>query len=345
MKIQENVPLSGLTTFRTGGPARFLVLIESKDEVPEAARFAEEKGLPLIPIGGGSNLLPPDAGLEAVVVRYLPSEIREEPEGARTRVIADAGCEWDALVAYAVGRGLWGIENLSSIPGTAGAAAVQNIGAYGAALSDTLESVEAYDMLEKRFVTLSKEECGLGYRMSIFKKETDRYLITSVSLLLSKTGEANTTYRDLTVYFEKRPVTKTLGNMRKAVEEIRAGKFPPLAEYGTAGSFFLNPIFTPESVLRISGQYPQMPTYKLPEGGVKIPLAWIFDQVMRAKGRSEGGAFIWDKQPLVIASEEGASTNDVIRLAQSIVKDFFSHTGIKISPEVRLFGEDKKKFE
>lgn len=344
MKIEENVPLSSLTTFRTGGPARFLIIVEKKEEVPQAVSFAEEHGVPIVPIGHGSNMLPPDSGLDVALLKYLPDSISEKEEAEKILVTAEAGAVWDVLVSHAVSRGLWGIENLASIPGTTGAAVVQNIGAYGAVIGDTLYSVEAYDTEEKKFRTFSRDECEFGYRTSIFKTHPDRYIITSVTLALSTKGAPNLEYRDLTVYFEKKPIEPTLLRVRDAVAEIRASKFPPLDVYGTAGSFFLNPIFTPTSVKAIREKYPMMPVYELPEGGVKVPLAWIFDQVLHAKGRREGGAFIWEKQPLVIAGENTATTNDVLLLAKGIVKDFFAETGIKISPEVRVFGKDKEKF-
>lgn len=344
MKIEENVPLSSLTTFRTGGPARFLISVEKKEELLQAIAFSSEQNLPLVPIGHGSNMLPPDEGLPAVLVKYLPNSITEIEKDGKTLVTAEAGAVWDALVSYAVARGLWGIENLASIPGTTGAAVVQNIGAYGAVIGDTLHTVEAYDTQEEKFRTFSRSECEFGYRTSIFKTNADRYIIVSVTLALSSKGAPNLDYRDLTIYFEKKPIEPTLVRVRDAVAEIRASKFPPLETYGTAGSFFLNPIFSATSVKAIREKYPQMPVYELPEGGVKVPLAWIFDQILHAKGRREGGAFIWEKQPLVIAGESTATTNDVLTLAEGIVKDFFTETGIKISPEVRVFGKDKEKF-
>ncbi len=345
MKIEENVSLSSLTTFRTGGPARFLVIVEKKEELPAAAAFAHEKKLRIVPIGHGSNLLAPDDGLAAVLLRYLPASVSEEPKDGNILLTAEGGAAWDGVVNHAVSRGLWGIENLASIPGTAGAAVVQNIGAYGAVIGDTLLSVEAYDTETGSFRVFSNTECALGYRTSIFKMHPDRYIIVAVTLALSENGEPNLSYRDLTVYFEKKPIAPTLSRVRDAVAEIRKSKFPPLSEYGTAGSFFLNPIFTPTSVAAIRAKYPQMPVYALPEGGIKVPLAWIFDQVLHTKGRKVGGAFIWEKQPLVVASEDGTKTNDILELAQSVVKDFFKETGIKITPEVRMFGNDREKFK
>lgn len=345
MRIEENKSLSSFTTFRTGGPARFLVTVDTKDEIPKTVLFAREKNLPIVPIGHGSNMLPPDEGLNAVLLRYSPQTISEEiKEDGRVRITAEAGAVWDDVVAYAVSRGLWGIENLAAIPGTMGAAVVQNIGAYGSVIGDTLYSVEVYDTETNSFRIFFQQECDFGYRTSIFKIHTDRYIIVAVTLELSEQGTPNLSYRDLTIYFEKKPITPTVVRVRDAVSEIRAAKFPSLSEYGTAGSFFLNPIFTSASVAFIQAKYPQMPVYVLPEGGIKVPLAWIFDQVLHAKGRRVGGAFIWDKQPLVIACEKNGTTNDVITLAKSIVTDFFNETGLRITPEVRIFGSDKENF-
>jgi UDP-N-acetylmuramate dehydrogenase len=344
MRIEENIPLSTLTTFRTGGPARFLLTLESREEVLQAVAFAKEKKLPLIPLGHGSNMLPPDAGLSAVLLRYLPDGVAVEKENRSAIVTAEAGLSWDALAERAVREGWWGIENLSAIPGTVGAAVVQNIGAYGAAVESTLLSVEAYDTKAEAFVTLLREQCRFGYRTSIFKQESDRYFITAVTFEFPLHSEPNLTYADMQAYFKEHAGAPTLGELREAIRTIRGNKFPSLAEFGTAGSFFLNPIFTQKNITAIRSKYPEMPVYKLPEGGIKIPLAWIFDQIMHAKGRAEGGAVIWDKQPLVIVTKNGGTTRDVVALAKSVVDDFYRVTDMKIMPEVRLFGDDKATF-
>lgn len=334
MDIQENVPLSTLTTFRTGGPVRFLITIERAEELPDAVVFAKEKGVPLMPLGSGSNMLAPDEGLAAACVRLRARTVSISEKSGTRLYTADAGLPWDDLVLRAVDDGAWGIENLSAIPGTVGAAAVQNIGAYGAALSDSLESVDAFDMRENTSRTFLKNECRFGYRTSVFKEEPDRYFITAITLALSALPKPNVSYRDLARRFEgKMP---TLGDIRSAVIEIRAGKFPPLSQFGTAGSFFLNPVLSSADAEAVKKRFPEMPLFEMPEGGVKVPLAWIFDRVLSLKGLRIGGAFVWEKQPLVIAADKGASARDVRALAEKITEEAREKTGIAIVPEARI---------
>ncbi|MBI3573422.1 FAD-binding protein [Candidatus Kaiserbacteria bacterium] len=253
---------------------------------------------------------------------------------------ADAGLLWDKFVHETVSYGSWGIENLSGIPGTVGAAVVQNIGAYGAALSDTVHSVEAYDMQTGAFRHFTPEECAFGYRTSIFKKEPDRYFITEVAFHLSHTPIPNLSYRDLKNRFGSAALS--LQGIRDAVIEIRKGKFPRLSEYGTAGSFFLNPIISADDKDGLAARYPEMPLFILPEGGVKIPLAWIFDHVLSLKGMRDGKAFVWDKQALVIATEPDATAEEVHALASTIARMTKEKTGLTITPEVRFLGAEKK---
>lgn len=344
MRIEENVLLSTLTTFRTGGPARFLIFLESKSEIPDAVLFARGKNLPLIAIGSGSNMLAPDEGMDAVFIKYLPARISARVDGARAVLSVEAGCIWDSLVEEAAKNGWWGVENLSAIPGTVGAAVVQNIGAYGASLADTLIDVTAYDTKEGIEKKIPKEACAFGYRTSVFKHDADRYLVTDVSFALSTLPRPNIAYRDLKNHFEKNQEEATLRNIRSAVTTIRAGKFPPLTKFGTAGSFFLNPIIAENAVPLVKKTYPDMPLFEMPEGGVKVPLAWIFDHVMHLKGKRVGGAFVWDKQPLVLAAESGATAKDVYALAKEIVSDFVLKTDIHITPEVRILGRTKNIF-
>ncbi|TAJ15322.1 UDP-N-acetylmuramate dehydrogenase [Patescibacteria group bacterium] len=335
MHIREHVPFSTLTTFRTGGEARYVLELENANEIPDALKFAVSKNLPLIPIGCGSNLLAPDAELDAVLIRLQTSAITSEKEMSVLTLTVDAGVIWDDLVSYAVQSGGWGIENLSAIPGTVGAAVVQNIGAYGAALSESVTSVHVFDTKERMYKNLTKEECLFGYRTSIFKKEVDRYIAVSVTFSLSVLAIPNLKYRDLSVTFKDTPIPE-LSAIRDAVIKIRQGKFPPLDVYGTAGSFFLNPIIADSESSILAGTYPEMPLFPLPEGGVKIPLAWILDKALALKGMRHGHAFLWEQQPLVITTEEGAVTKDVIVLASQVSDIVFAKTGIKISPEVRF---------
>lgn len=335
MKIEENVLLSGLTTFKTGGPARFLITLEADEEVVDAYAFAKAEGLPVIPLGGGSNMLAHDDLHNAVFVRSAVATIESEIVGGGVRVSASAGVVWDALVLYTVQNNWWGLENLSHIPGTVGGAVVQNIGAYGAAIGSVLESVVAYDSDIQEIVMLSRDDCMLGYRTSIFKKFPDRFFVLSVRLVLSVTPSPVIAYKDLVEHFNDEP-NPSLDAIRNAVITIRGRKFPPLAEYGTAGSFFLNPVMNADDALRVRAEYPNMPLFDLPEGGVKVPLAWFLEHVVKVKGMQDGAVSVWKNHSLVLVSESGATTADVIALAENISKLVKEKIGIDISIEVRV---------
>ena len=300
-----------------------------------AALFAKEHALPFIPLGGGSNLCAPDKGVEAVFVRFLGENISAEPDAENVFVTAEAGLSWDSFVARAAREGWWGIENLSGIPGTVGASVVQNIGAYGAAVGEHVVRVDTFDTKENITRMFTAAECAFGYRTSVFKKEADRYFVLRVTFAFSKSPRPNISYRDLKNRFGD-VVHPALQEIRDAVLEIRRGKFPPLSEYGTAGSFFLNPILTEAERSAFATQYPLMPLFPMPEGGVKAPLAWILDHVLSIKGMREGNVFVWEKQPLVLAAEFGARSADVYALAEKIISLAKEKTGIDLVPEVRI---------
>lgn len=319
-----------LTTFRVGGPVGQVVRAQHAEEfieAVEACRAADERYLM---VGGGSNILAPDEGFPGTVIIPTFSEIEFQGE----QVKADAGAPWDAVVAGAIAHGLWGIENLSGIPGTVGGAVVANIGAYGAALSDVLVSVDAYDTEAKARRMFTPLEIDAAYRTTIFKQNPERYAILSATLALSSVPRPNLGYRDLAVRFPQG--SSALDTIRTAVLSIRKGKFPDLAEYGTAGSFFLNPVVPASEAVAIAARYPGMPTFDMPEGGVKVPLAWILDHVIEAKSMREGGAFVWDAQPLVIAVEHDARAHDVHTLAEKITTRVKEKTNLTIIPEVRV---------
>ncbi len=332
---EENVPFSTLTTFKTGGPARFLFLVSNEAELKEAVLFAKEQSLPAIPIGAGSNILASDSGVTAVCIKNISARTEIEVQDNSVRLTVDAGRDWDSLVQETVESGWWGFENLSHIPGTVGASVVQNIGAYGAAISTTVIQVRAFDTITGTSRIFSNAECLFGYRSSIFKKEVDRYIVLSATFSLSLAPKPILSYTDLEKRFSGAHAPE-LRDIRHAIIAIRKEKFPPLDVFGTAGSFFLNPIvYTEDEKKNISIQFPDMPLFLLPEGGVKIPLAWLFDHALSLKGTRVGGAFVWDKQPLVIATEKGATTTDIRNLAESIQAKTKEILGIKIFPEVR----------
>ena len=337
MTIKENISLKDHTTFKIGGNARFFTIVSSEDELLEAIGFSKKHKVPFFILGGGSNILVPDAGFPGVVIKMQLKgiEYTDSEDGKKTIAKVAAGENWDAFVADTVARGLYGVENLSSIPGTVGAAPVQNIGAYGTEVKNTIQSVYALDLKKDEFVTLSNTECRFDYRDSLFKHEKGRYIIVSVNFSLSREKNLNYSYKDLTEYFTRKHIGKpTLAQVRDAVVEIRKGKFPDLTHTGTAGSFFKNPVVSVKKAQELVSQYPEMIVYAVNSKFSKIPLAWILDHVCGFKGIKKGNVGVYKNQALVLVNNGGATATEVIALAQEMLENVYEKTGIEIEPEV-----------
>src|ERR1035437_2259843 len=258
-------------------------------------------------------------------------------------VRAGAGENWDDFVGWTVERGYGGLENLSLIPGTVGAAPVQNIGAYGVEVGELVESVEVFDVKENTFKKLSHKECHFSYRDSAFKHEKGRYVITSVLFKLKKNTEPDISYKDLKEYFGQNAqgndsVTSisspSITQVRDAVITIRKAKLPDLSKVGTAGSFFKNPIISKEKYLELKKKYPELPSFVEADGRVKVLLAWIIDKVCGLKGKKYGKAGINDTQALVIVNYGGATCEDVEKVVSEVEKAVKEKTGIDIEREV-----------
>lgn len=333
MEIQQDVPLAPLTTFGIGGLARFFVRVKTVSELQEALAFVQEKGLKTFILGGGSNVLVGDNGFDGLVIKI---EIKgfEELGGL---CIAGAGERWDALVEYSVQKNLWGIENLSGIPGSVGGSTVQNVGAYGQALSQTLLWVEVYDTHARRVRRLEKADCIFEYRSSIFKERESRYIVLRAAFALASSGEPNLEYSDLQKMDLRSP---SIGDIRAAVLAIRARKFPDLIQEGTAGSFFKNPILPAAKAQTLQVKYPEMPFFTLPEStDLKVPLAWFLDYrhgVMDLRGVVVGGARMYEKQFLVLVAEKNTLAEDVKKLAALVQKKVRETLGVEIEPEVKI---------
>ncbi len=340
MTVRQEVPLAQLTTFKVGGPARFVCAIESETDLISALTFVREQNLPFVILGEGSNILPPDEGYSGVILLMRIPGITFEDQGEYVRVAAGAGVVWDDLVSACADRGLWGIENLAGIPGTVGAAPVQNIGAYGAEVKNVIEKVIAYDVRENQYRTLQNAECGFSYRDSRFKHEPQLIIVT-VTFLLAKTGVPQVEYKDLIAVRETGGDLSAPGAIGSAVREIRARKFPDLREFGTAGSFFKNPILTQEKYDQLSATYADIagplggiPRYPMP-GAIKIPLAFILDKVLGMRGHRRGPTFLFGNQPLVLVADQEATARDIDALAREIEMRVHDATGITIEREVR----------
>ncbi len=327
--MQENVALGPITTFKIGGPALFFVAVRTIDELRQALAFAKEKKLRTLILGGGSNVLIDDAGFSGVVIQIAFIGI-EEKEG---QISVGAGVSWDELVAFSIEKNLWGLENLSGIPGSVGGAIVGGIGAYGAAVGEALTSVEVFDTESESVVEMSAPLCRFGYRDSIFK-HSNRFIVLRAHFQLSHIPQPNLSYKDVGERLQERQVT--LLGIRETILSIRSQKFPDLREEGTAGSFFKNPILNANEAASLQRKFPAMPTFSLPEAeGVKIPLAWLIDHVLHLKGSSIGGARLFERQPLVITSR-GASSHDVRALAALVRASVKENFNIEIEEEVNV---------
>ena len=299
---------------------------------------------PLKHIGGGSNLLFtgdfPGTVLHSAI-RHI-DVISDSDDEVLVRV--GAGVEFDKLCEWAAGRSLWGPENLSHIPGEAGAAAVQNIGAYGVEAKDIIREVRAFDLVSRKFLTFSVEECNYGYRDSFFKSPEgkDRYIITGIVFAFRRNGSPILEYGNLRETLLSRCHCPTPSDVREAIISIRRTKLPEVSEVGSAGSFFKNPVVSREvfgNVVRISGRdEASVPHYPVPGPGgepwVKIPAAWLIDQC-GWKGAVRGGAGVWPSQPLVIINASGdASPEEILALEECIRMSVSDRFGIVLSPEV-----------
>lgn len=251
------------------------------------------------------------------------------------RLHADAGVEWDDLVAWSVERGLWGLENLSLIPGKAGAAPVQNIGAYGCEAADAIERVHFYRVAADREEALDAAACGFGYRESIFKHELKgKVVITGIDLRLSRTPRPQLGYGDVEREVAARGEV-TLRNIRDAICAIRRAKLPDPAVTGNAGSFFKNPVVTAETAERLCALYPDLPHFPAPDGRVKLAAGWLIDRA-GLKGYRSGSVGVHERQALVLVNHGGATGGEVIALARYVQQTVREQFGVDIDTEVNI---------
>ncbi|MES2668676.1 MAG: UDP-N-acetylmuramate dehydrogenase [Patescibacteria group bacterium] len=335
MTVREHVSLASLTTLRVGGLARFAIDCASEQDVLDAIAFANERGLPLAVLGEGSNVLADDRGYAGVLLLMRIQGIESSEEETSVIVTAGAGVAWDDLVDHAARGQLWGLENLAGIPGTVGASPVQNIGAYGAEAKDTLVSVRVLDLSTQEIRALTNEDCAFGYRDSRFKRKGG-FIILSVSFRLARTGAPALRYKDLAVYSEEHGAPRTPAEVGAMVRAIRAKKFPDLREHGTAGSFFKNPTISTEAFEALRRKDERLPGFPN-ENGVKVPLAFVLDKLLGLRGFTEGNVSLFQEQPLVLVTRDGATSSEVDSFAKRIEARVLEATGISIEREVRMF--------
>lgn len=339
MQFRENIPLAPYTTFRIGGPARWFAEAATEAEIVEAVEFARERGLPLFALGGGSNLLVADEGFAGLVVRVALKGIAQEGDVFEVA----AGEDWDGFVTHAVKRGYAGIECLAGIPGTVGGTPIQNVGAYGQEVSETIVQVRALHVPTQKFVEFSNKDCGFAYRRSIFNAtERGKYIVTRVRYALQQGGQPRIAYVDLKKHFGG-SAEPSLAEVSAAVREIRRGKGMYIVEGDpdarSAGSFFKNPVVAAAEYARIAAQEGcEVPHYPADEGRVKIPAAWLLERAGFHKGYALGAAGVSSKHTLALVNRGGAKAADIFALRDRIIAAVEAQFGIRLEPEPVLLG-------
>jgi UDP-N-acetylmuramate dehydrogenase len=347
MVITENLPLAPLTTLKVGGVARYFVEATTIAEVSEAVQFSRLKNLPLFVLGGGSNLLISDAGWPGLVLKIGITGINHRHGHDQVVFEAAAGEDWDKFVGIIVAHNIAGLECLSGIPGTVGATPVQNVGAYGEEVANTVESVLALDLRDGQLHELCNEACGFGYRTSIFNTtERGRYIIVQVNYVLKHGGEANLVYADLKKYFAGWTEKPTLANVRDAVRKIRAGKGMLITagdeDCRSVGSFFKNPIVSAqqfgELTARATAKNLQIPSYPALDAQKKVSAAWLVEHSGFSRGYGKGPVGISRKHALAIVNRGNATAADVVNFKEAIQQRVEEIWGIFLETEPVFVG-------
>lgn len=339
MKPLENVPLSAYSTMRLGGPARYLLEIHSALEIEAAVSWAEEQNLPLIMIGGGSNIIWSDAGYEGLVLVNKISGYEVQDQTSQVFITVGSGEPWDSVVVRTVAEGLSGIEQLSLIPGTTGATPIQNVGAYGREIADVLVCVQAYDRTEKKMVVVPKIDCGFAYRTSRFKAvDKGRFLITSVTLALVRTSPFPPYYATVETYLREHDIKRpSSAQIREAVVAIRSSKLPDPAIVANCGSFFHNPIIPIDQLDELRDQYPSITYWPTNEGQAKVSAAWLLERLgLKGYHEPSTGMAIWDKQALVFVNERAPNTAALLAFRDAISAAVQKKFGIILEQEPEL---------
>jgi UDP-N-acetylmuramate dehydrogenase len=336
--LKEKVELAPLTTMQVGGPADFLVPVRNEDEVAAACEWAAHQQLPVFVLGEGSNVVVSDAPVHRLVVKM---EIRGLEtlltQGDYDVLRIGAGEHWDDVVKRTVEMGLAGIEAMSMIPGTAGGAPVQNAGAYGQEIADTLVEVRAYDMQEHKFVILARAECGLAYRTSKFRGEwAGRFVITSFVLRLSKQPPPPPTYASLQRYLDDQGIDRpTLQQIRDGVMAVRARVLPDPSVVPNTGSFFKNPIVSTSKLHELEKRFENVVSFPY-QDKFKIGAGWILEQCGYTKGLERDGLKIWRDHALVITNPNHASYEDLMKLVREIKAAAKQKMGLELEMEPLL---------
>jgi UDP-N-acetylmuramate dehydrogenase len=344
---REGVALASHCTMGVGGPARWYAEARDDAAVLAALDWSKRRGVPLRILGGGSNLVVADAGVDGLVLRVAIRGVTVQEAGSSVELTAAAGEPWDDVVGLAVERGWAGLECLSGIPGLVGATPIQNVGAYGQEVSDTITAVRVLDRAESRTLTLSPAACGFGYRDSAFKSRTpDRYVVLAVTYRLRLGGAPSVRYAELERHLAGRGIeTPTVADVRQSVLAVRRTKSmvldPDDPNRRSCGSFFVNPVVPAREADRIAAVAGDsgMPRWPEPSGArVKLAAAWLVERAGFARGLTDGAAGISTRHTLAIVAREGAGAADVVRLARRVRDGVLARFGVRLLPEPVFWG-------
>ncbi|MEX0770964.1 MAG: UDP-N-acetylmuramate dehydrogenase [Balneolaceae bacterium] len=339
-EILRNVNLAPYNTLQVEALAERFVILKAAKELPVLFKNGNFTKDGVWVLGGGSNVL----FQGRVQPLVLKNEIKElevlDEDEQQVRIRSGAGMDWHQLVTYCVNQKWQGVENLALIPGTVGAAPIQNIGAYGVEVGEVFESLQAFDLQKGTFRTFEKEECDFGYRDSVFKNRyKNRFVITSVVLRLNKPPYSlNTEYQSLKKWLDRQNITNpSLEDVFRAVVAIRTDKLPNPGDLGNAGSFFKNPVITRKQFVGLKNSFPSIPFYSQPDNKIKIPAGWLIEQT-GWKGKRTGNVGTYENQALVIVNHGGATGQEIWDLAQKIRTSVHKKFGIELVPEVNIVG-------
>ncbi|HEY3067083.1 MAG TPA: UDP-N-acetylmuramate dehydrogenase [Methylomirabilota bacterium] len=345
LEVLEHVPLAPLSTLGVGGAARYFVAATDETTVLEAVDWARRRRLAFRVLGGGSNVVVPDDGIDGLVIKIdLRGVSARERDGAIALNVA-AGEPWDDFVRLTVARGWAGLECLSGIPGLVGATPIQNVGAYGQEVSETIVAVRALDTRARRVVTFSNLECGFAYRDSAFKRGVaGAHVVLSVEFRLMPGGAPAVRYADVEKHLALRgDVAPTLHDVRESVLEIRRAKSmvldPDDENRRSCGSFFVNPIVTAKELTRVEAAVrdPALPRWPQPDGRVKLSAAWLIERAGFKRGHREGGVGISTRHALAIVAHDGARAEEVVAFARRLQDMVEERCGVRLTPEPVLW--------
>lgn len=340
MEIRDNVFLKDYTTLKLGGRAKYFVICKNERDIIEASGFADRVNLPIFPLGGGSNLIVGVNIPDAVFIKLesLGIEILDEND-EKVRLKVYAGESWDDFVDFAVKKGFSGVEALSAIPGTVGATPVQNVGAYGCEVSQTIESVRGYNLTDKKFELIPKDKCDFRYRDSIFKKSLkNKFIIESIIFVLKKNSTFVPDYPKVKEVLNEVkkdfPKMSHVEQVRKTIQKIRAEKLPSPSEIPNVGSFFKNVSMDKNTFQKLIAEYPEMPNFVFGEN-IKIPSGWLIEKA-GYKGVEKNGVGMYDKNALILVNTGAKNAEEILSFAREVqlaVKDKFL-VNLEIEPEI-----------